>query len=227
MGWYERCWTALAAAFCAAGLLAALHNFGLLAVIGLFISAAVLGLMTVLPWMETVAWRSKPLVIGGPVAGALVVVLVGLFRVAVMPTLVVAVLLALLSPWLLSWVARRRGGRRTTSRGAGAGDAPGPTAQRDDRPVLVEPAGVDLVVPDLMDLADLCQAWRSSFVALERAQSVGSRMRVVQMRALYLDELERRAGPALQAWFASGPRAAGDPGRFVLGAEKHLPPPVE
>ena len=41
--------------------------------------------------------------------------------------------------------------------------------------------------------------------------SIESRLRVVMMRAIYLDEQERRAGPATQAWPRSGARAAGDP----------------
>jgi hypothetical protein len=77
------------------------------------------------------------------------------------------------------------------------------------------PMPEDFVVPDLMDDADLCRAWRSSYVALERARSVESRMRVVAIRAIYLDELERRAGAGFQAWIGSGARAAGDPSRYL------------
>jgi hypothetical protein len=66
-----------------------------------------------------------------------------------------------------------------------------------------------------MTVTDLCLAWRSSYVALEPATSPESRLRVVMMRAIYLDEQERRAGPAIQAWPRSGARSAGDPSRWV------------
>ena len=70
-----------------------------------------------------------------------------------------------------------------------------------------------------MSAADLCQAWRSSYVALERATSPESRLRGVRMRAIYLVEMERRAGLALQDWLRSGARAAGDPSRWVTRRE--------
>jgi hypothetical protein len=76
------------------------------------------------------------------------------------------------------------------------------------------------VVPDVMSDEDLCQAWRSSHVALGRATTVSSLLRVVEMRALYLDELERRGGPpALQAWLRSGAHAAADPTRSLHGPD--------
>jgi hypothetical protein len=63
-------------------------------------------------------------------------------------------------------------------------------------PVAVLELDEAFVVHDVMTDEDLCQAWRSSYVALGRATTVSSLLRVVEMRALYLDELERRAGPA-------------------------------
>jgi hypothetical protein len=79
-----------------------------------------------------------------------------------------------------------------------------------------------LDVPDLMTVEDLCHAWRSSYVALQRAVTAESRMRIVGMRALYLDELERQAGREVRAWLSSGARAASDPGRFVTGSQDGL-----
>ena len=52
--------------------------------------------------------------------------------------------------------------------------------------------------------------------------SVESRLRVVAIRAIYLDELERRAGAGFQAWIGSGARAAGDPSRYVDRHRRHL-----
>ncbi|TDW79529.1 hypothetical protein [Kribbella sp. VKM Ac-2566] len=73
-----------------------------------------------------------------------------------------------------------------------------------------------IAVGALSDAA-LCVAWRASFSALQRASSPTQRLRVVDDRRAYLDEIERRTAHGMAAWLASGPRAAGDPSRFVLG----------
>jgi hypothetical protein len=73
------------------------------------------------------------------------------------------------------------------------------------------------VAPDALSDEALCRAWRVSFSALQRASSPMQRLRIVDERRAYLDEIERRTAHGLAAWLASGPRAAGDPSRFVLG----------
>ncbi|HEY3561488.1 MAG TPA: hypothetical protein VGL05_28685 [Kribbella sp.] len=94
--------------------------------------------------------------------------------------------------------------------------------------VVTEPnpeAKVPLAPSALSDEA-LCLAWRTSFSALQRASSPAQRLRIVDERRAYLDEIERRSARGLAAWLASGPRAAGDPTRFVLGdgaaGRKHI-----
>ena len=62
-----------------------------------------------------------------------------------------------------------------------------------------------------LDDAALCLAWRRSFVVLEAAVSIESRMTVVQQRQVYLDELERRCPGGIAAWLSSGARASGNP----------------
>ena len=73
------------------------------------------------------------------------------------------------------------------------------------------------VAPDALSDEALCHAWRASFSALQRANSPVQRLRIVDERRAYLDEIERRTAHGMAAWLASGPRAAGDPSRFVLG----------
>ncbi|TCC07198.1 hypothetical protein [Kribbella soli] len=73
------------------------------------------------------------------------------------------------------------------------------------------------VAPDALSDGALCVAWRASFSALQRAGSPAQRLRIVEERRAYLDEIERRTAHGMAAWLASGPRAAGDPSRFVLG----------
>jgi hypothetical protein len=70
---------------------------------------------------------------------------------------------------------------------------------------------VALAIPDTLQDDDLCLAWCSSYVALERATTWESRLRVVRLRAMYLDEMERRDAVALDAWLGSGARAASRP----------------
>jgi hypothetical protein len=73
------------------------------------------------------------------------------------------------------------------------------------------------VAPGALTDAELCLAWRASFSALQKASSPTQRLRIVDERRTYLDEIERRTAHGMAAWLASGPRAAGDPSRFVLG----------
>ncbi len=63
--------------------------------------------------------------------------------------------------------------------------------------------------------AELCHAWRRSFVALERARGVHLRALLVQTRQLLLDEFEKRHPEGLRTWLSSGARAAGGPDRFI------------
>ncbi len=249
-----RVWTVAAGVTGAIGLYASLRSFGVLGALGLFVSSAVLGVMLVVPWMPEVTWRSRSLVVAGPVTGFVVVVATGV-AVVIGPSAVLWVLLLVaVSPQvlrLLAMLARRlgwMGPARASAPDPVVDPPPGgprptgsvvprqrkPSSHRPSshptpprpvppaQPAEVLPMPEDFVVPDLMDDADLCQAWRSSYVALERARSVESRLRVVSIRAIYLDELERRAGAGFQAWIGSGARAAGDPSRYVDPHRRHL-----
>jgi hypothetical protein len=80
-----------------------------------------------------------------------------------------------------------------------------------------EQASKPHVAPDALSDEALCLAWRSSFSALQKASSPMQRLRIVEERREYLDEIERRTAHGMAAWLASGARAAGDPSRFVLG----------
>jgi hypothetical protein len=80
-----------------------------------------------------------------------------------------------------------------------------------------EPTGV-VVTHDMarqMSDAELCQAWRRSYVSLQAARGLRVRALVVHTRQLLLDELERRDPAGLSAWLGSGARAAGGPDRFI------------
>ena len=51
----------------------------------------------------------------------------------------------------------------------------------------------------------------SSYVALLRTTTAESRLRVVLVRALYLDEMERTNPVGFADWLSTGPRAATSP----------------
>ena len=87
-----------------------------------------------------------------------------------------------------------------------------------DAPWMVRPI-------ESMDDETLCLAWRSSYVALQRACSMGRELMVVQRRQELLDELERRSARGFSAWLASSPRAAGDPSRYLAddAGARHWP----
>ena len=74
-----------------------------------------------------------------------------------------------------------------------------------------------MLAREVEGLADgeLCRIWRASYSALLEAADTASAARVVRVRQLYLDELDRRHREAVSAWLASGPRPTGGPERFL------------
>jgi hypothetical protein len=113
-------------------------------------------------------------------------------------------------------------GLMSTWGNAPSGGRPGATtAPTDNTPSATEdeaePPSV-VVTHDLvrqMSDAELCHAWRRSFVALQRARGPHLRALVVQTRQLLLDEVGARHPAGLRAWLGSGARAAGGPDRFI------------
>jgi hypothetical protein len=66
-----------------------------------------------------------------------------------------------------------------------------------------------------LSTAELCLAWRRSYVELQTADGEAARHGVVQRREEYLDELEARNRDGFARWLASGARASGDPQRYL------------
>ncbi|MFD7072796.1 hypothetical protein ACFV9G_01185 [Nocardioides sp. NPDC059952] len=129
----------------------------------------------------------------------------------------------LASVWELGWLgrpprterplkSRDRLGRRRAYAGTAAA-AIGPEAVDP-----VDPVEAVLAVTDGLTDTDLCRAWRSSYVALDRVTDLSAKLRAVEIREVLLDELERRDASGLEAWFRSGARAAGGPERYLRGA---------
>ena len=217
MSSYERVWTVVAGSLLALGMLAALLVPGPLQAMALFLSAGMMGAVSALGFLclkETVPTGrlARYPVIGGAVSGLLAVALAGWGYVFGAPTLLILVALALTSPWVGTAVRRWRRGSSSEQ----VPEIPEDDAQvAEPTPVAVIDQHFEFVVPDAMDDADICQAWCSSFVALQRAGTAESLLRVVQVRALYLDAFERRDREAFVTWMASGVRAAADPAQFL------------
>jgi hypothetical protein len=66
-----------------------------------------------------------------------------------------------------------------------------------------------------MSDAELCDAWRRSFMALQQARGPHLRDLVVRTRQRLLDEVEARHPAGLQAWLVSGAGAADSLDRFL------------
>ena len=110
-----RAWTLVAGVTGAIGLYAALRSFSVLGALGLFVSSAVLGVMLVVPWMPEVTWRSRSLVVAGPVTGFVVVVATGLAVVLGLSAVLWVLLIVAVSPQVLralAILARRMGWMR-------------------------------------------------------------------------------------------------------------------
>ncbi len=208
----DRVWTVFAGVLIGLGLIGALGTPGPLPAVALFMTAATLGVVLVLsvvcvmdpdgPIVRVTAW-------GGLCTGTAVVTLAGWVNLLGAATLLVLMVLPLTCPALWSVVRRARRGARPAPAPAARVQAPPPQAPVD--------ADVPFVVPDAMEDTDLCLAWCSSFVALQRARTTESRLRAVEIRAIYLDALERRDPSAFTAWLASGARAAARPRTFRAG----------
>jgi hypothetical protein len=227
----DRVWTMGTGALIAAGLIAASHQPGVLASVALFLSASTMGMLV------TIAFEPEELpgaqlltrmCLGGLVGGGLLVALVGL-SVTFGPAAAWPVGLALLTcPDLRRW-GRALLGRDTVPEPAPAAPPVRRTTRaptvRELPPAPLPAEGAEsFVVPDVMGDDDLCRAWCSSFVALQRSDTEEARMRVVGIRAIYLDEIERRHPDAFQAWLAAGARASQDPRRYLgRGPSAHGP----
>ncbi|WP_328531078.1 hypothetical protein OG984_08130 [Nocardioides sp. NBC_00368] len=158
--------------------------------------------------LRSLPWPTVPLAAGGLVVALGVV------------TALLVSAMGLAAAWEAGWLDRRvreaeprvktprRAGRR-----ARAGDGVAPAAVIGPR--VVDPAEAVLEIPDEVTDSDLCMAWRSSYVALDRAADPAEKLRAVQIREVLLDELGRRDAPGLEAWFRSGARAAGWPDRYL------------
>ena len=226
-------------------LLSGLRSLAVWDAISLAASGVVLGVMGV---VCVACVRDVPLsayVRAVAVAAPGILVVAGLFH---LPWVFTVTATVLATTWLLGvLVARRLPSHRRRvavpqpSLVVGAGRGRTHTRTRSLVALPADPAPLVPVVPVLPVLGisdtmavsntmtdlDLCRAWRSSFVSLERAVNPASRARIAGTRAVLLDELERRHPSGFGAWIRSGARAAGDPERYVLGPQARRAPDAD
>jgi hypothetical protein len=216
-GFLHACWVVASVLATSLGVVAAWRAAGPGGVLSAFMAGAAVGLAFVTPWISTAPWRNASLLMAGPGLGVVSVVVLGLAHVIGVASIAVLAVLVAFAPGARDTAAALL----TKSRrplAASLVELPGDHV--DLPPVAALELDEAFVVPDVMSDEDLGQAWRSSCVALSRATTVSSLLRVVEMRAVYLDELERRAGPeALQAWFRTGACAAGETPRSLNGRD--------
>ena len=224
---WNTAWPLAAGTAIALGLVSSLRDPGPIPALALFLAAATLGGTCLLTWEglilpDEISMRRT--IVGSVAIGLWCVAFAGLAVPA--PAWAIGVVLALGLTWPGWPDLVRRASRRLRG---DAGLAPPPhrlptrRVPTDRAPVahqaVSQPVPLDenvgLAIPDTLQDDDLCLAWCSSYVALERATSWESRLRVVRLRALYLDEMERRNPAGLGEWLDSGARAASHPRAFT------------
>jgi hypothetical protein len=233
-------WPIVAGTAIALGLAISMRDPGPIPALALFLAAATLGGTCLLTWSGLTLQDEVSMgrtAVGAAVVGLLCVAFAGLAVPSAAWALGVVLTLGLTWP---GWPALAR---RAISRQRGGADVASATPNRvpsdrvpSDRAPVVPDAvwqpvplteHVALTIPDTLQDDDLCLAWCSSYVALERATSWESRLRVVRLRALYLDEMERRNPAALGEWLESGARAASHPRALTRGERRAAGPEPE
>lgn len=141
--------------------------------------------------------------------GASVVAVLSLADLAAALGLLMLVLAAGTSPAVVHWVGRQLlvGRRRRTDRRLR---------------LTLDPAAESLawgriLADELAEWrdAELCWAWRTSFLALSESPDAAWRDQVARVRQAYLAELERRYPEQVAAWLATCPRPAAGPERYL------------
>lgn len=67
-----------------------------------------------------------------------------------------------------------------------------------------------------LNSAQLCRAWRISFLAVISAKTAAELEELARKRRLYLEEMESRNPAGFACWLASSPAASSDPEPYLL-----------
>jgi hypothetical protein len=157
---------------------------------------------------------------GGATGGATAVVFAGPVRLLGAGVFLLAVLVLGSSPPAVA--AYRRWMRSASTRSGSQLDA---LAQAF---AYASPGYVPIVPPaELADLSDkeLCQAWRTSYLAVQQQASVQDKTAIVTKRQKYLDEFERRNPSGFAAWLATDGRVPANLLPYLVG-QRHGRPSI-
>lgn len=146
--------------------------------------------------------------------GAAVVAICALTDIAAYLSLPVLFLAVASSPWVVHRLERWR-----RAHGMAAPAAETLSGDEDPSALPPPPSAIRHGAGDLAD-AELCQAWRQSFLLLQSARSTAGVLSVTSLRQSYLDEMERRHPAAFRSWLDSGGRATGGPDRFLTARRR-------
>ena len=149
------------------------------------------------------------------VSGALVAGTAGLVQLAGVVSLLVIVPIAATAPALWSRIRVWRILAAGPVEELDPPPAPAPESRRASDLELRLPALVAIL--GALDDAELCLAWRRSFVLLNEAASPEEKLVVVTLRERYLEELQRRSPSGVSRWLDSGARASGNPLPYLEG----------
>jgi hypothetical protein len=220
---YRDGWMLVTAVTATVGVWTALQTWPLVGVLGAFVCVGFVGgSLAEAAARERGRRRLRPVAAVAALSGVSAIAAAGLMAMSGLLGLLVVVVLTVACPQVWSALLRRR-----PSRPSGPAVAQQSPEQRADTGAGTATLAADRVEdpepppeappePWLLDDYALCCAWRKSYRILERPHSPATHLRVVALRQLYLDELERRNPTGLAEWLASGARAAGDPTRFIV-----------
>lgn len=90
-----------------------------------------------------------------------------------------------------------------------------PAPSRDQRVTQLLEVGPCPRSVSQLDTPTLCRAWRRSFAMLSAAETATERSIVVELRQLYLDELERRHPQSLASWLETRPAPSSGPEAYL------------
>ena len=222
---YKTLWLCLIAGLATVGVLTTLSTWSVPVALGSFLICAVIGGIVATARAGDLRWRAAAS--AGALSGIAVLGTLGLGLLLEAWVVPLMALVALCSPPGLVWLRRfafwhadkiEAGEWKASPSSLAMTVADLPSTGTDLRLEADEPATPEAI--ESMDDAAVCHAWRASYVALQHPLSTASKLRVVTRRQEYLDELERRNPQGFSTWLASGARAAGDPGKYILPAER-------
>jgi hypothetical protein len=197
---YRYLWSALSGSVCVLGLLAAVFLVPGNVMLPLLFVATLIGLTAATtawsrPGETTIAARSRRAAVVGLTVISAIVVCAGCVVLLGAAGPTLLLVLGVTSPAAVRWCGRKLGHVPGRIRGTGA-----------------------------LTTAELCRQWQDSYKSLRDATTAAARLRIVEARQLYLDELERRDPVGLEAWLGKNASAAGDPSRFLARDGEDAPP---